>query len=290
MWNQVKTLVFLASLTALFLWLGHAFAGQAGVVIALLLATVMNFSVYWFSDRILLRMYNAEEIGPEHAPAHYAMVRDLAMRAELPMPKLYIIPEAAPNAFATGRNPEHSSVAVTQGLLSMLDREELRGVIAHELGHIRNRDTLIMTIAATVAGALSHVANLAMWSTVLGGTHQSEDEEQGHPTGGLLAMLIAPVIATMIQMAISRSREFLADQAAARTSGKPLALASALRKLEYARDRVPMHQGSPALAHLFIVNPFTGAGFVKLFSTHPSTEERIARLESMVPQRAPLAV
>jgi len=290
MWNQVKTLVFLASLTALFLWLGHALGGQAGVVVALLLAAVMNFGVYWFSDRIVLRMYNAEEIGPGHAPELYATVQDLAMRAELPMPKLYIISEGAPNAFATGRNQRHGSVAVTQGLLSMLNPEEIRGVIAHELGHIRNRDTLIMTIAATVAGALSHVANLALWSTVLGGTHHSEDEEHGHPAGGLLAMLIAPVIAVMIQMAISRSREFLADETAARTSGNPLGLASALRKLEHARDRIPMQQGSPALAHLFIVNPFTGAGFVKLFSTHPSTEDRIARLESMVLQRAPVAV
>jgi heat shock protein HtpX len=288
MLNQIKTLVFLAALTALFLWLGHAFSGGAGVAIALVLATAMNFGIYWFSDRIVLRMYNAQEIGAAEAPELHAVVRDLAMRADLPMPKLYVISERAPNAFATGRSPKNSSVAVTEGLLSMLNRDEIRGVIAHELGHIRNRDTLIMAVAATVAGALSQLANLAMWSTLLGGTSHSEDEEHGHPAGGLLALLIAPVAATLIQMAISRSREFLADEAGARTSGSPLALAAALQKLEYARNRVPMHHGTPATAHLFILNPFAGVGLVKLFSTHPPTEERVARLEAMAVRRMPV--
>jgi heat shock protein HtpX len=290
MLHRVKTLAFLAVLTTLFLWLGQALGGKSGVLIALMLAAVMNVGLYWFSDRIVLRMYNAKEIGPFVAPEFYGTIRDLAIRAELPMPKVYVIPEAAPNAFATGRNPKHSSVAVTEGLLSMLSRDEIRSVIAHELGHIRNRDTLIMTVAATVAGALSHVANMAMWSTFLGGASHSDDEEQGHPAGGLLALLIAPVAATLIQMAISRAREFLADEAGARISGNPLALAGALRKLEFARNRVPMQHGSPAMAHLFIVNPFVGAALVKLFSTHPPTEERIARLEAMVLPGVPVLV
>jgi heat shock protein HtpX len=281
MLNRVKTLIFLAVLTALFLWLGQVLGGQTGMMIALMLAATMNVGIYWFSDRIVLRMYNAQEIGPSDAPELYGAVRDLTMRADLPMPKVYVIPEPAPNAFATGRNPKHSSVAVTQGLLTMLNRDEIKSVIAHELGHIRNRDTLITTIAATVAGALSHLANMAMWGMFLGGGSHSEDEEHGHPVGGLPALLIAPVAATLIQMAISRAREFLADEAGAGFSGNPLALASALRKLEYARHRVPMEYGNPATAHLFIINPFVGAGLVKLFSIHPPTEERVARLEAM---------
>jgi heat shock protein HtpX len=288
MLNQVKTLVFLAVITALFLWLGQRLGGQAGMLIALIVAAVMNIGVYWFSDRIVLRMYNAQPAGPSEAPDLYRAIQDLAMQANLPMPKVYLIPDAAPNAFATGRNPKHSSVAVTQGLLSMLNRDEIKSVIAHELGHIRNRDTLIMAVAATVAGALSHVANMAIWGAFLGGGSNSENEDHGHPAGGLLALLIAPVAATLIQMAISRAREFLADEAGARFSGNPLALATALGKLEYARHRVPMEHGNPATAHLFIVNPFAGAGLAKLFSTHPPTEERIARLEVMSLRGAPI--
>jgi heat shock protein HtpX len=288
--NRVKTLIFLAVLTALFLWLGQALGGQTGMAIALLFAAVMNISVHWFSDRIVLRMYRAQEIGPSDAPELYRTIYDLAIRADLPMPKVYLIPESAANAFATGRSPKHSSVAATEGLLSMLNRDEIRAVIAHELGHIRNRDTLIMTVAATVAGALSHVANMAMWGTFLGGGSHSEDEEQGHPAGGLLALLIAPVAATLIQTAISRAREFLADAASASVSGNPLALASALRKLEYARNRVHIQHGSPAMAHLFIVNPLVETGLTKLFSIHPPTEERIARLESVVLRCVPVLV
>lgn len=288
MLNQVKTLIFLAVITALFLWLGQRLGGQAGMLIALIVAAVMNIGVYWFSDRIVLRMYNAQPAGPSETPDLYRAIQDLAMQANLPMPKIYLIPDAAPNAFATGRNPKHSSVAITQGLLSMLNRDEIKSVIAHELGHIRNRDTLIMAVAATVAGALSHVANMAIWGAFLGGGSNSENEDHGHPAGGLLALLIAPVAATLIQMAISRAREFLADEAGARFSGNPLALASALGKLEYARHRVPMEHGNPATAHLFIVNPFAGAGLAKLFSTHPPTEERIARLEAMSLRGAPI--
>lgn len=290
MLNRVKTFVFLAVLTALFLWLGQILGGRAGMLLALMIAAVMNIGVYWFSDRIVLRMYNAQPMGPSEAPDLYGAIQDLAMQANLPMPKVYLIPDPAPNAFATGRNPKHSSVAVTEGLLSMLTRDEIKSVIAHELGHIRNRDTLIMTVAATVAGALSHLANMAIWGAFLGGGSNSEDEDHGHPAGGLLALLIAPVAATLIQMAISRAREFLADEAGARFSGNPLALANALRKLEYARHRVPMQHGHPATAHLFIVNPFTGAGITRLFSTHPPAEERIARLEAMVLRDASVLV
>jgi heat shock protein HtpX len=289
MLNRLKTLALLAVLTALFLWLGHAIGGQAGMVIAFVLAAAMNIGMYWFSDRIVLRMYNAREVTPFEAPALHGLVHELAKRADMPMPKIYIIPEATPNAFATGRNPDHGSVAVTQGLLSILNREQLKGVIAHELGHIRHRDTLIMVVAATIAGALSHLANMAMWGTLIGGT--SESEEQEHPAGvGLLGLLVAPIAATLIQMAISRAREYLADEAGGRISGNPLALAEALRKLEHSRHVIPMQQGNPAMAHLFIVNPFAGGGFVQLFSTHPPNEERIARLEAMAFRSAPALV
>jgi heat shock protein HtpX len=284
--NQLKTLALLAVLTALFLWLGQAIGGQAGIVIAFVLAAAMNIGMYWFSDRIVLRMYNAREVTPFEAPALHGLVHELAKRADIPMPKIYIIPEPTPNAFATGRNPDHGSVAVTQGLLSVLNREQLKGVIAHELGHIRHRDTLIVVVAATIAGALSHLANMAMWGTLMGGASESEEEE--HPAGvGLLGLLVAPIAATLIQMAISRAREYLADEAGGRISGNPLALADALRKLERGRHVIPMQQGNPAMAHLFIVNPFAGGGSVQLFSTHPPVEERIARLEAMAFRSAP---
>jgi heat shock protein HtpX len=288
--NRIKTFVFLAVLTALFLWLGQILGGTAGALMALVLAAFMNFGVYWFSDRIVLRMYNAQEISPMDAPGLYSLVQDLAVRADLPIPRIYVIAEPAPNAFATGRDPKHSSVAVTQGLLSILNRDELRSVIAHELGHIRNRDTLITTVAATLAGALTHIANMAIWGAFIGGASHSEDDEGGSPAGGLLALLIAPLAATLIQLAISRTREFLADEAGARMSGNALALARALHKLENARNRIPMQYGNPATAHLFIVNPFVAAGLARLFSTHPSTEERIVRLESMAARCAPVMV
>ena len=280
--NQLKTLLFLATLTALLLFVGQALGGRGGLMIALLFAGVMNFAAYWWSDKIVLRMYGAQEIDETQARELFALVRQLAQRAQIPMPRVYIIPEETPNAFATGRNPQNAAVAVTEGILRLLDREELTGVLAHELGHVRNRDTLIMTAAATLAGALSHLANMAMWGAMFGG--RSDDEEGGHPLAGLLGIIIAPLAATLIQMAISRSREFLADEQGARLSGNPLALASALRKLEAWSQRIPMTAGSPATAHLFIVNPFSGGGLVRLFSTHPSTEERIARLQAMARQ------
>ena len=280
--NRFKTMVLLATLTALLLLVGQALGGRGGLTIALMFAGVMNFAAYWWSDKIVLRMYGAQEVDATQAPELCALVRRLAQREQIPMPRVYIIPQEAPNAFATGRNPHNAAVAVTEGILRLLDHEELAGVLAHELGHVQNRDTLIMTVAATLAGALSHLANMAMWGAMLGG--RSDDEEGGHPLAGLLGVIIAPIAATLIQMAISRSREFLADEHGAQLSGNPLALATALRKIEAWSQRIPMTAGSPATAHLFIVNPFSGGALVRLFSTHPSTEERVARLQAMARQ------
>jgi heat shock protein HtpX len=287
--NRLKTLILLATLTALLMWAGQAVGGASGLWFALLVAAAMNIGAYWFADRIVLRMHHAREVNPFESPELYVMVENLAARAALPMPKVYIIPEDAPNAFATGRNPQKGVVAVTEGLLRVLDRREVAAVIAHELGHIKNRDTLIMAIAATFAGALSMLANAAMFGSLFGGSHSSEEEEGGHPVAGLLGVMIAPIAATLVQMSISRTREFLADEAAARFTGMPLALASALRKIEAWSREVPMHAGSPATAHLFIQNPFRAGGLTTLFSTHPSTEQRVARLEAMASGRWPVA-
>ncbi|MFI5181813.1 MAG: zinc metalloprotease HtpX [Thermoanaerobaculia bacterium] len=276
--NQLKTLILLAALTALLLGLGRLIGGQQGMVIALVMAVVMNFGSYWFSDKIVLSMYGAQPVSEADAPQLYAVLRDLTQRAALPMPRVYVIPEEAPNAFATGRDPEHAAVAATQGLLRLMNRDEIAGVLAHELGHVKNHDTLIMTVAATLAGALSHLATMALW---FGGGRRSDDGEGGSPWGGLVAVIVAPFAAMLIQMAISRSREFLADEASARTTGNPLALAGALRKLETYKAEAPMMHGTPATAHLFIVNPFTSGGLAGLFSTHPSTQLRIERLEEM---------
>lgn len=279
--NRIKSVMLLATLTALILWVGQALGGQSGLMLGLIFAAVMNFGAYWWSDQIVLRMYGAQEVGPAQAPELWSMVSDLAQRAHLPMPRLYIIPEQAPNAFATGRNPEHAAVAVTVGLLDMLDRQELAGVLAHELSHVKHRDTLIMTIAGSLAGAMSMIANMAMFSALFGGGFGDDDDEGANPIGGLLGVLIAPIAASLIQMAISRSREFMADEEGAYLTRQPLALARALSKLESWKARLPMHAGSPATAHLFIVNPFTGGGLSQLFSTHPSTQERIERLRAM---------
>jgi heat shock protein HtpX len=249
-------------------------------MIALVLAGGMNFASYWWSDKIVLRMYGAQEIDAGQAPEVFSIVQELAQRARIPMPKVYMIPEETPNAFATGRDPQHAAVAVTAGIVRLLERDELAGVLGHELSHVKNRDTLIMTVAATLAGALSHLASMAMWGAMLGGG-SSDDDERSSPLAGLLGMLIAPIAATLIQTAISRSREFIADERGAQLCGNPLALASALRKIEAWSQRIPMTAGSPATAHLFIINPFSGGGLVRLFSTHPATEERIARLEAM---------
>ncbi len=278
--NQMKTLVLLSTLTALFLWAGHALGGQGGLILALVVAALMNLGAYWFSDRIVLRMYNAQEVAPGDQPGLHAMVRELALRANLPMPRVFLIPEDAPNAFATGRSPERGVVAVTAGLLRLLNKQEIAGVIAHELGHIRNRDTLIMSLAATLAGALSMLANAAMWGAFMGG-RSDDDEGASHPMAGLLGVLIAPIAASLVQMSISRTREFLADEAAASFTGQPLVLAQALRKIEAWSHEIPMQSGSPATAHMFILNPFTGGGLMRLFSTHPPTAERVARLEAL---------
>ena len=286
--NQVKSAMLLATLTALLLWAGQALGGQGGFVLALMVAGAMNFGAYWWSDKIVLRMYGAQAISAAQAPELWALVRELAQRAELPMPSVYVIPEDAPNAFATGRNPENAAVAVTAGLVRMLERDELAGVIAHELSHVKHRDTLVMTIAAALAGALSFLANMAMWSSLFGGGMGDDDDEGGmSPIAGLLGILVAPIAASLIQMAISRSREFMADERGAALTQNPLALARALGKLETWKARVPMHAGSPATAHLFIVNPFSASGLVSLFSTHPSTQERVKRLQAMAhPGRA----
>lgn len=278
--NRLKTAMLLATLTVLFLVVGQALGGRGGFAIALLFAGVMNFASYWWSDKIVLRMYNAQEIDASQAPELFGIVQRLAQRAQIPMPRVYIIPEETPNAFATGRDPQHAAVAVTEGTLRLLDRDELAGVLGHELGHVQNRDTLIMTVAATLAGALSYLANMAMWSAMLGGRSSEEGEGQS-PLTGFLGILIAPIAATLIQTAISRSREYIADERGAQLCGNPLALASALRKIESWSQRIPMAAGSPATAHLFIINPFTRGGLARLFSTHPATEERIARLEAL---------
>ncbi len=278
--NRLKTLVLLAAMTALILAVGQMIGGRSGLMFALLFAAVMNLGSYWFSDKIVLAMYHAQPVSEAEAPELYRIVADLTQRASLPMPKVYIIPEEAPNAFATGRDPAHAAVAVTQGILRILSRDELAGVLAHELGHVKHRDTLIMAVAATFAGAISHLANMAMWGAIFGGGRNSDDDGP-NPLVAIVGIIVAPFAAMLIQMAISRSREYLADDAGAQITGNPMNLANALRKLEASKQEIPMQAGSPATAHLFIVNPFAGGGMAKLFSTHPSTEERIARLEAM---------
>ncbi len=288
--NRMKTMMLLATLTALLLWAGTALAGESGFVMALLVAGVMNFGAYWWSDKIVLRMYGAQEVTEAQAPELHAMVRHLARQGGLPMPKVYVIPQDAPNAFATGRNPQNAAVAVTEGLLRLLKPEELAGVIAHELGHVRNRDTLIMTVAATIAGAVSMLATMARWGMIFGGGRSDGEGRSSHPLAGLLGVLLAPFAAMLIQMAISRSREFLADEAGARISRSPLALASGLQKIEAWSRKVPLTAGSPATAHLFIINPFSGGGVLRLFSTHPPTEARVERLAAMARQGFALGV
>jgi heat shock protein HtpX len=281
--NTLKTTFLMALMTVLLVTAGGMLGGEGGMVIAFLFALVMNGISYWFSDKIVLRMYGAQEAGPQEAPDLHRMVRELALRAQIPMPKLYVIPEEAPNAFATGRNPSHAAVAVTQGIVRILDERELRGVLAHELSHIKNRDILVGTIAAAMAGAVSMLANMAHWGMIFGG--RSDDREGGHPIVALLMIIIAPLAAMLVQMAISRSREFGADATGAAISGDPLSLAGALKKLQRGVERVPM-DANPATAHMFIVNPLTGGGLMSLFSTHPPLEERIRRLEKMAGGRS----
>lgn len=283
--NTMKTAILLGALTGLLMFIGGFFGGQQGVVLAFLFAMALNFGSYWFSDTLVLKMYQARPVSESEAPGLQAMVKNLAMKASLPMPRVFIVPGDTPNAFATGRDEHHAVVAVTEGLLRILNRDELEGVIAHELTHIKQRDILIGSIAATLAGAIVMLANMAQWAAMFGGA--SRDNEEGGNSGGgvislILMAILAPLAATIIQMAISRSREYLADAGGAKVSGKPYGLANALEKLAQASQAIPM-EANPSTAHMFIVNPLTGRSLMNLFSTHPPIEERVARLKSMRP-------
>jgi heat shock protein HtpX len=284
MGNLVKTGVLLAALTVLLVLIGGALGGQQGMILAFVMAMVMNFGSYWFSDRIVLAMYRAQPVDEAQAPGLYRIVRTLATRAGIPMPRIYLLPDEAPNAFATGRNPQHAAVAVTDGIMRIMSEEELEGVLAHELSHVQNRDTLIMAIAATLAGAITYVAHMAQWAMIFGGGRRDSDEHEsggGGVLGGLLMIVVAPIAATLIQLAVSRSREYQADASGAQMAGQPWGLAKALEKLEMASKMAPMQDATPATAHLFIINPLTGGGWTTLFSTHPPIAERVARLRAM---------
>src|SRR5215831_13174255 len=281
--NTTKTIVLMVGLTVLLVFLGGAFGGRQGMIFAFIFALATNMFSYWFSDKIVLRMYGAQEATEAEAPMLWGVTHDLALKMDMSMPKVYVIPSDSPNAFATGRNPKHAAVAATRGILRMLTREELEGVMAHELGHVRNRDILIGTIAAAIAGAISLLANMAQWAMIFGGFgggRRDEDEGRGGMIGGILMIILAPIAAGLIQMAISRSREYQADATGAKICGNPIWLANALRKLQMGSQRIPL-DASPATAHMFIVNPLRGGGLQGLFSTHPPLEDRIARLESM---------
>ncbi|MBU3931380.1 MAG: zinc metalloprotease HtpX [Pseudomonadota bacterium] len=280
--NTIKTALLLGALTGLLMLIGGLFGGQQGVVIAFIFAMVMNFGSYWFSDKLVLRMYKARPVSESEAPELYAMVKNLALKASLPMPHVYIIPGDTPNAFATGRDEHHAVVAVTEGILRILDRDELEGVISHELTHIKNRDMLIGSIAATLAGTIVMLAHMAQWAAIFGGASRDDEEGGGGIIGLILMAVLAPIAAAIIQMAISRSREYLADAGGAKISGKPYDLAGALEKLSRASRAIPM-KANPSTAHMFIVNPLTRRSLMNLFSTHPPIEERIARLRSMRP-------
>ena len=276
--NFLKTTFLMTAITVLFVWVGDLIGGQQGMILFLGIAAVMNFFTYWFSDKMVLKMYRAQPVTREQAPELVGIVEDLTERAGLPMPKVCVIQSDSPNAFATGRNPSNAAVAVTTGILRILNRDELEGVLGHELGHVRNRDILLSSIVATSAGAISLLSRAAMWGAMLGGGSR---DRGGNPLVMILVMILAPLAAAVVQMAISRTREFGADKAGAEISGKPLALASALRKLERGAQAVPMQQATEATAHQFIVSPFSGKNLRKMFSTHPSTDERVARLEAM---------
>jgi len=277
--GTLKTTFLMALLTVLLVTAGSMLGGQGGMMMAFVFALVMNGVSYWFSDKIVLRMYGAQELDPQAAPKLFQIVQELALRAGIPMPKVYVIPQDTPNAFATGRNENHAAVAVTEGIVRKLNENELRGVLAHELAHIKNRDILIGTIAATMAGAISMLANIAQWGMIFGG-RSDDNREGGHPIVALAMIIIAPLAAMIVQLAISRSREYGADATGAAISGDPMSLANALRKLHLGVERIPM-DANPATAHMFIVNPLTGGGLMNLFSTHPAMEERIRRLEQM---------
>ena len=277
MGNTFKTAFLLTALTLLLMFIGRAFGGQNGMILALVFAAVMNFVAYFFSDRIALAMYRAQPVTREDLPRAYQAVERLTQKIGIPMPKMYVIPSDSPNAFATGRNPSHASVAVTRGILELLTDEELEGVLAHELGHVNNRDILISSVAATLAGAITMLANMGKWAMIFGGYSRDRDDRGGGGLAGLLMLIVAPIAATLIQLAVSRSREYQADATGAHFTGNPYALASALQKLDAYSRRIPM-QASPSTAHLFIIQPFMGMNFGSLFSTHPPIAKRIERL------------
>ena len=277
MTSALKTAALLGLLSAVFLYLGQALGGEQGLILAFLFAVAMNFGSYWFSDKIVLAMYRAKEVGPGH-PLHQ-LTAELVQRAQLPMPRVFVIPDQSPNAFATGRNPSHAAVAATEGIMRLLSREDLAGVMAHELAHVKHRDILISSVAATIAAAIMMVARMAQFAAMFGGGHSRSDDEGGgsNPLALLVAMIVAPLAAVLIQTAISRSREFAADAGGASITGNPHGLASALRKIEGYSKQVPM-DANPATAHMFIIKPFSVRGLFGLFSTHPPTEQRIAAL------------
>jgi len=273
--NGLKTAFLLGLLSALLLAIGELLGGANGLMVAFVFAAVMNFASYWFSDKIVLRMYRAQEVGPEHP--FYQLVSRLAQRASLPMPRVYVIPTDSPNAFATGRNPQHAAVAATEGILRMLDDRELEGVIGHELTHVKHRDILISSVAATIAAAIMMVARMAQFAAIFGGYGRDNDREGGNPIALLLTIIVAPLAAMLIQMAISRSREYAADAGGAQIAGSPYGLVDALKKIDYAAKRVPL-DANPATAHMFIIQPFSGQALLSLFSSHPPTEKRITAL------------
>ena len=279
--NAIKTTALLGLLTGLLLWIGQWLGGPPGLVIALVFAAAMNFGSYWFADRFVLAMYGARELSEQDAPDLFRIVRELATGIAMPMPRIYLVPSDSPNAFATGRSPEHAAVAVTEGILKLLTPDELRGVLAHELSHVRNRDTLISAVAATLAGVIMMVARMAYWAALFGGMRRDEREEGGSPFGFLAMIIVAPIAATLIQLAISRAREYQADASGAHILHRPQELADALEKIARVSNRIPLAAAGPATAHLWIVNPLKGDRLANLFSTHPPIEERIRRLRAM---------
>ncbi|MBW2109181.1 MAG: zinc metalloprotease HtpX [Deltaproteobacteria bacterium] len=286
MGNSIRTAVLLAALTVLIMLVGRVLGGRQGMMIAFFFATIMNLGSYWFSDKIVLAMYRAKPVSEAQAPQLYRIVRQLALQAGLPMPRITLIPSDSPNAFATGRNPQHAVVAVTEGILRLLDENELRGVLAHELAHIKHRDILIGSVAATLAGAIMMLANMARWAALFGGFGSRDDDEGGGMIGLIAMSILAPLAAMLIQMAISRSREYAADASGASYAGSPMGLARALEKIAAASRRVPM-KAEPATAHMFIMNPLSGRSLMSLFSTHPPVEKRIQRLMGQRPANPP---
>ncbi len=282
--NSFKTAILMTVMMVLFILVGNLIGGQSGMTIAFIISLALNFGSYWFSDKIVLKMYRAQEVTEKDAPQLYDIVERLASKAELPMPKVYIMNNPTPNAFATGRNPQNGAVAVTTGIMNILNKEELEGVIAHELAHIKNRDILVSTIAATLVGTITFIARMAGWAAMFGGSSR-DDEKGGNIFYELALMIIAPIAAVLIQMAISRSREYMADEGGAQITGKPMGLANALNKLTQANEVIPMADAGTSSAHMFIVNPLSGKSMMKLFSTHPPLEDRIERLKEMAAGR-----